>query len=87
MQSLIAEKVRHIVIDVTNVSAIDSSGLGTLVGNSKALSQLGGQMMLVGCSHRFSRMLEVTQLERYFKRCKSQDEAFADLGLTVSAKM
>ena len=87
LQSLIAERVKHIVVDVANVPAIDSSGLGTLVGNAKELSLSGGEMWLVGCNQRISRMLEVTRLERYFRRCRTQDEVFVDLGIAMPAKM
>jgi anti-sigma B factor antagonist len=45
---------------------IDSSGMGTLVGNARSVASHNGSITLVGLTPRVRRMLAVTNLERYF---------------------
>lgn len=77
IQSLIADGSRRIVLDLSSVGAIDSSGLGTLVGNAKSMSSAGGSIVLAGVSQRVKRVLEITNLDRYFV---IQDEPAGDAG-------
>jgi anti-sigma B factor antagonist len=78
IQSLIAEGVKHIVIDLTSVDAMDSSGLGTLVGNARSMASAGGSISLVGMTGRLRRMLSVTNLDRYFSIRDDAQEALED---------
>jgi anti-sigma B factor antagonist len=78
IQSLIADGVKHLVVDLTSVDAMDSSGLGTLVGNARAMASAGGSIRLVGMTRRLRRMLKVTNLERYFSICDDTEEALKD---------
>jgi anti-sigma B factor antagonist len=79
IQSLIADGVKHLVIDLTSVDAIDSSGLGTLVGNARSMTSAGGSISLVGMTGRLRRMLSVTNLDGYFIIRDDVDEALKDL--------
>jgi anti-sigma B factor antagonist len=78
IQSLIADGERTIVLDLTDVSAIDSSGVGTLVGNAKAIASAGGAIVLVGANDRVKRLLERVNLDRYFVIRDDPAEAFQD---------
>jgi anti-sigma B factor antagonist len=66
IQSLIADGVRSIVIDLSAVQSIDSSGLGTLVGNARSMASAGGSISLNGVTDRLRRTLTITNLDRYF---------------------
>ena len=74
LQSLIAEGVRTIVLDLSSVEAIDSSGLGTLVGNAKAMASCGGVIALAGVNGRVMKVLTITNLDKYFSICKDASE-------------
>ena len=80
IQSLIADGVRTIVLDLSLVGAVDSSGIGTLVGNAKAMASAGGKFNLVGANDRVKRVLEITNLDRYFGIYGTVDEAFGQAG-------
>jgi anti-anti-sigma factor len=67
IQSQIADGVKSITLDLSSVGSIDSSGLGTLVGNAKAMASAGGCLSLVRPNSRVRRMLEVTKLKKYFQ--------------------
>jgi len=73
IQSLIADGAKQILLDLTSVGSLDSSGLGTLVGNAKAISSMGGSISLVGANDRIRRMLAITNLDRYFRTSDSVD--------------
>lgn len=76
IQSLIADGVRTIVIDMTSVRSIDSSGIGTLVGNAKSIGSVGGSICVVGANEGVKQTLERAYLERYVKIYDDQAEAF-----------
>jgi anti-sigma B factor antagonist len=66
IQSLIAAGERRIILDLSGVSAVDSSGLGTLVANARSMAQAGGTLSVAGLSARVRKILEVTHLAKYF---------------------
>lgn len=66
IQSAIADGASHVALDLTSVSVIDSSGLGTLVGNAQIINTRGGHISLLGVRPRLRRVLEITGLCRYF---------------------
>jgi anti-sigma B factor antagonist len=67
IQSLVVEGASNLILDLTSVVRVDSSGLGTLVGNSKSIASLGGVLCLVGITDGLRRMLAITNLARYFR--------------------
>jgi anti-sigma B factor antagonist len=76
IQSLIEDGCAGIVLDMSSVGRLDSSGLGTLVGNAKSMASNGGAIWLVGMSYRVRKTLEITNLARYFRITDSIDRAF-----------
>lgn len=52
IQALIAGGVRKLVIDLTSLRAIDSSGLGTLLACNGVMGNAGGELRVAGaCGH------------------------------------
>jgi anti-anti-sigma factor len=82
IQSAVADGALNITLDLTSVSIVDSSGLGTLVGNAQTLSSLGGSIALAGMRPRLKRVLEITGLCRYFDIDTYMDEELQELQLT-----
>lgn len=79
IQSLIGAGATEIVLDLSEVTRLDSSGLGTLVGNAKSLASSGGAIRLSGLNYRIRRMLEVTNLAKYFEIQDEADSILAEL--------
>jgi len=79
IQSSIARGARQIVIDLSAVDSVDSSGLGTLVGNARSMASAGGSISLVGMSGRLRRMFSITNLDRYFRIRDDLTDAVEDL--------
>lgn len=57
----------HIVVDLSGVRFLDSSGLGSLVRAMTTTQNEGGQTKLVGCSPQARKLLEMTRLDSVFE--------------------
>lgn len=66
---------RNIVINLAEVSYIDSGGLGTLVGLYTSARGLGGQIKLANLTHRVGELLQVTKLVTVFEVFDGEDKA------------
>jgi anti-sigma B factor antagonist len=55
-----------LVIDMTDVSYMDSSGFGTLLGATRRVKPAGGSVALACCSEAIDRMLRITSLDSVF---------------------
>lgn len=53
---------KRIVVDLSDVEVIDSSGLGALIDGLKAMRKQGGDLQLTGLSAQVASMVELTQL-------------------------
>lgn len=52
----------HMIVDLSDVSYMDSTGLGVFVGLFKALKANDGRLTLTGMSDRLKRLFEITGL-------------------------
>lgn len=57
---------RRIVIDLSGVDFLDSTGLGILVGGLKRVRSHDGQLALVFTRRRIMKVFEITGLDRVF---------------------
>ena len=76
---LISQKTPKIVIEMTKVIYVDSSGLATLVGILKNMRSYGGKMRLAGMSPKVKSLFEITKLDKLFEIMASEEEAIAGL--------
>lgn len=63
---LAAEQEREVVLDLSGVGFLDSSGLGVLVGALKRLRAHDGTLRLAGCQQAVTDVLSLTGLNRVF---------------------
>lgn len=56
------QKGIQLTLDLSNVSYIDSTGLGVLVGTLKLTRKNEGNMSLIGLNDRVSRLFKITGL-------------------------
>ncbi len=74
---VIDEGKRGIIINMAEVSYMDSSGFGTLLSATKRLRPLSGSLHLVGSNEAISRMLQITRLNTIFGVHRTEEEALA----------
>jgi anti-sigma B factor antagonist len=61
--TLIAEGVRKMVLDLTYVDVVDSAGLGVIMHVSGSLEQHGGLLRLCGLGERVRHLLAITHTD------------------------
>ena len=78
-QSAVAAVGTHtrMVVVLTDVKSMDSSGLGALVSLLKALPP-GGKLLLVGAQPAVRSLLTVTRLDKVFPLFDTVDAALGD---------
>lgn len=76
---LIATKAPKMVIELSQVTYIDSSGLATLVEILKGMRSYGGKMRLAGMSPKIKSLFEITKLDKLFEIMASEEEAVAGM--------
>jgi anti-sigma B factor antagonist len=64
VQTLINSGVRKLVIDVTGLTLIDSSGIGVLVSCGGLMDQLGGQVRVAGAQGSVAKVFEMVHMDR-----------------------
>ena len=67
-----------IVLDLSQVKFIDSSGLGALIATRKALRQ-DGELALCGANENVTSMFRLTRMNKLFRMYNSAEEAAAAL--------
>lgn len=67
----------NLVVDLTDVGFIDSTGLGVIVGLLKRARTLGGDLRLVCPGASVRRVFEITALDRTFALAATVAEALA----------
>ncbi len=61
------EKPKRMVVDLSQVPYIDSSGLAVLIGAMQSLEHEGGQFLLAGAQEGVRTILESARLDQYFR--------------------
>jgi anti-sigma B factor antagonist len=72
---LLAEGRSKLVLDLANVTNIDSAGLGALVSVHSTASQRGVSLRLCNLGARFKELLQVTRLITVFDVSDNETEA------------
>ncbi|MFZ0639943.1 MAG: STAS domain-containing protein [Candidatus Acidiferrales bacterium] len=66
VKSLLANNHKNIVLNMSNVTYIDSAGLGTLVATFHSARSQGGTLKLCNLGSKFKEVLQVTKLMTVF---------------------
>jgi len=70
-----AERPKRLVLNLTEVPYMDSSGVGTLVEVFRRVSGYKGEMVLCGLTRRVHSVFEITKLDRFFTICETEEQA------------
>jgi len=63
---VISQGGKHVIVDFSNTTFIDSTTLGVLVGGVKRLRTNDGQLSLVCSDRNITKIFEITGLDRVF---------------------
>jgi anti-sigma B factor antagonist len=75
VKALIAEGKKKIVLNMDNITFIDSAGLGTLVAAHHSVKTQGASLRLCHLGSKFQEVLQITKLLTVFDVYNSEAEA------------
>jgi anti-sigma B factor antagonist len=73
----VATGKNKILLDLSGVTTIDSSGIGELVGSYTTVTNRGGKLKLLHLPAKLNELLHVTQLITVFEVYENENEAVA----------
>jgi len=80
IRALAAKGNKKILLNLSEVSYIDSSGIGEMVSGFTTVTNNGGQLKLVGLSKRVKDLLQITKLYTVFEAFDDEAEAVRSFG-------
>ena len=75
--SLLQDEVRKIVLDLSKVKWVNSTGLGTLISVMTSVKNKDGDLRLAHVTEKLESLFMITQLIKVFKTYESVDRAVA----------
>ena len=85
LRSLLAQGKKHIVLNMKDVSYVDSAGLGELVGAYTTATNQGGAVKLLHLQSKMRDLLQITKLFTIFPTFEDEQAAVSSFGATASA--
>ncbi len=80
VKSLLAAGKKKIVLNLAQVTYIDSAGLGTLVATFHSARSQGAMLKLVNLGSKFKEVLQVTKLMTVFDTYDNEPAAIGSFG-------
>ena len=81
VDGLVGQGRVNVVLDMTDVTRMDSAGIGMLVGKYMTVKNRGGMLRLLHLTDRTSRLLHVTRLETVFEIFEDEDAVLQTFGV------
>src|ERR1700723_2315050 len=85
IKNLVGNGKKKIVLNMANVTYIDSAGLGTLVAAHVSAKKEGTALLLSDLGNKFHEVLQVTRLLTIFSVYATEAEAVSSLEVTAKA--
>ncbi len=67
--------ITEVIVDLTEVDFIDSSGLGSLLLGRRIFNAENGDLRIIGAHEKVARMFEIAKLDRVFEFYDSVEAA------------
>jgi anti-anti-sigma factor len=77
IDELLVENWKKILLNLSDVSFMDSAGVGELVGGLRTAQRFGAQLKLLNASERVHSTLYMARLLPVFELCKTETDALA----------
>lgn len=69
------KKPSRLVVNLEDVTYMDSSGIGTLVETLRKIKAYDGKLVLCGMNERVHSVFEITRLDQFFTIVATEEEA------------
>lgn len=71
---IISQKPETLILDLTGVDFMDSSGLGLILGRYRKIKEFSGDMFLCGASERTMKILKMAGIDKIIKTIPNANE-------------
>ncbi|MDT0187109.1 STAS domain-containing protein [Microbacterium sp. ARD31] len=78
VHSAVEDQFTRIVVDLSKIDFMDSSGLGALVGSLKTARQAGGDLRIAAPSAQVTMVLQLSNLDRVLASFDTAEDAYRD---------
>lgn len=79
--NLAKKQIKHIVLNLEQLTFMDSSGLGVILGRYKQVRAIGGEMVVCAISPAVKRLFEMSGLFKIIRLEESEQYALLTLGV------
>lgn len=66
MRGIVEEGVRELVVDLTDVQMVDSSGIGLLISAYNSLRKVGGRLAVIHASAEILELFQTMRMHQHF---------------------
>src|SRR5947199_8928793 len=77
LTAMIEKKPQRLVVDLSDVTYIDSAGLAALIGAMQKVEGYGGKFLLAGLQETVRSIFEISRLDQVFQIFPDADAALA----------
>lgn len=75
LQEILDKKATRLILDLTGVGYMDSSGVGTIVEAKRRADRGKSKIVLTGLQPRVRSLFEITQLDKFFTITENIEQA------------
>ena len=86
IKDLTGQGSKKILVNLKEVSYIDSSGLGEMISSYATVTNAGGEIKLLGAQDRVRDLLTITKLYSVFEDFNNEGQAVASFGGSDAAR-
>jgi len=80
VQDLLRQNERKIILDISRVDHLDSTGIGILAYCYGTVNRSNGELRITGATGKVLHLLQITRLDSVLPLCSSVEAACASLG-------
>jgi anti-sigma B factor antagonist len=77
LHDLIEQDKKEVIIDLSKVKFMNSSGLGILIGGLTTMKNAGGELVICNADQKIESLLMITQLVSVFNHYRTLEDAVA----------
>lgn len=85
LRRAIERRVKHVVVDLTDATFVDSTAIGVLLEASGQVRATGGRLHLICTNRHVLRTVEIAGLERHIAVAPTPEEALQVAGASMTA--
>lgn len=84
VQDLLRQNDKKIILDISRVDHLDSTGIGILAYCYGTVNRSNGELRIAGASGKVLHLLQITRLDKVLPLCDSVEAARSSLGAKPS---